>query len=121
MTSERLKRYGIDEQVIMNTLSSATAGLIGRFVCHPMDTCKAKLQVTDTRKLKDIIRSTWSKEGIRGFYQGLGAVLIGGVPGVCVYITTYDFCRDRMMKTKFGTDNPFPVYLSSGMTAEALW
>lgn len=105
----------------VNALSSATAGLIGRFACHPIDTCKAKLQVTDKRRLRDVISSTWKKEGIPGFYKGIGAVLVGGVPGVCVYITTYDQSKAQLLNYQFGRDNPFLVYLSSGMIAEAVW
>eukprot|EP01040_Poterioochromonas_malhamensis_P004760 gene4760-5110_t len=107
-------------EFLVNALSSTTAGLIGRFACHPIDTCKAKLQVTDKRRLRDVISSTWKKEGIPGFYKGIGAVLVGGVPGVCVYITTYDQSKAQLLNYQFGRDNPFLVYLSSGMIAEAV-
>jgi hypothetical protein len=106
---------------VVNTLSSASAGLIGRFICHPIDTLKAKLQVTDTRTLRDVMSSTWRTEGLSGFYRGLGAVLIGGVPGVCVYLTTYEFCKDRLNQTRVGSQNLFLVYMTSGMISEAIW
>lgn len=106
---------------VVNTLSSASAGLIGRFFCHPIDTLKAKLQVTDTRRLRDVVSTTWKSEGLAGFYRGLGAVLIGGVPGVCVYLTTYEFSKNQLNKTAIGNQNPFLVYMASGMVSEAIW
>jgi len=32
-----------------SVLGSATAGIISRLLCHPIDTCKAKLQFTDAK------------------------------------------------------------------------
>jgi solute carrier family 25 citrate transporter 1 len=109
------------DSLLINTFSSATAGLIGRFACHPVDTIKAKVQVTETRSIRQIVQGTWKQEGFSGFYKGLGAVLLGGVPGVVVYITTYDTCKAKLLESKTGHDNPFLVYLSSGMIAEAIW
>jgi hypothetical protein len=28
--------------------------------------------------------------GILGFYKGFGAVLVGGIPGVSIYLTSYE-------------------------------
>jgi hypothetical protein len=109
------------DRFLINTLSSATAGLIGRFICHPIDTIKAKVQVTETRSFRQIVQTTWKQEGFSGFYKGLGAVLLGGVPGVVVYITSYDTCKSKLLESKTGRENPFLVYLSSGIIAEAVW
>ena len=111
----------IQSDIFVTTLASATAGLIGRFVCHPIDTCKAKLQVTDKPLFRNIVSSTWKKEGLAGFYKGVGAVLVGGVPGVCVYITTYNQTKSLLLQHEYGAHSPFLVYLTSGMIAEAIW
>jgi hypothetical protein len=63
-------------------LGSATAGLISRAICHPIDTVKSRLQAGQP--------GLRSLEHIGALYRGIGAVLVGGVPGVCIYMTTYE-------------------------------
>ena len=110
-----------DVDVQSNTLASATAGLVGRLFCHPIDTIKAKLQISDKGSIRDVIRSTIKKEGLQGFYRGVGAVIIGGVPGVTVYISSYDYSKSYLLQHSLTKDRPFLAYLASGMFAEALW
>ena len=63
-------------------LGSASAGLIARVICHPMDTIKSRLQAGQS--------AFRSLEGIGALYRGIGAVICGGVPGVCIYMTSYE-------------------------------
>ena len=63
-------------------LGSATAGLVARLICHPIDTVKSRLQAGQS--------AFRSLEGIGALYRGLGAVVVGGVPGVCIYMTSYE-------------------------------
>lgn len=63
-------------------LGSATAGLVARVICHPIDTVKSRLQAGQS--------AFRSLEGIGALYRGLGAVVVGGVPGVCIYMTSYE-------------------------------
>ena len=72
-------------------LGSATAGFFARLICHPFDTCKAQLQAT--MKKNNIIstfRTCLKEEGIRGLYKGIGAAVIGGMPAVCLYLSSYE-------------------------------
>ncbi|KAJ1408043.1 mitochondrial carrier domain-containing protein [Ochromonadaceae sp. CCMP2298] len=106
---------------LVSTVSSSLAGLLARSICHPIDTCKAKLQSADTfRGVLDVVRTTYRKEGVPGFYRGLGAVLVGGVPGVCVYISTYEACKEHLQQYSWIRANPFLSYFASGMVAEAV-
>jgi hypothetical protein len=92
-------------------------------ICHPIDTLKAKLQVSSSSNItiRSIVQTTMQTEGIAGFYRGVGAVLIGGVPGVCVYITTYEKCKQSLQSSEFFQNYPFYSYMISGIAAEALW
>ena len=111
-----------DDDLIITCLASGFAGLVGRMLCHPMDTIKAKLQSSDspTNFLK-IVSDTWKQEKLIGFYRGLGAVLVGGVPGVCVYLSSYEYCKQHLQSTSLGQQYPFYKYIISGITAEAIW
>ena len=82
-------------------LGSATAGLVARVICHPIDTVKSRLQAGQS--------AFRAQEGIRALFRGLGAVVVGGVPGVCIYMTSYEvghhlsfISRCICLKTFFG-------------------
>lgn len=112
----------MSQEDLINLASSAWAGLISKAVCHPIDTCKAKLQSGATFSgLSDLISKTIKTEGIKGFYRGLGVVLVGGVPGVVVYLTSYDACKKYLSKFSFSESNPFTSFFISGMVAEIVW
>jgi hypothetical protein len=106
----------------VNLASSSLAGVVARSICHPIDTCKAKLQSGNTfNGLSDLISKTLRNEGIRGFYQGVGAALVGGIPGVCLYISTYEASNKALSKNRTIGTNPFMSYFISGMLAEVVW
>lgn len=94
-------------------LGSATAGLVARLVCHPIDTVKSRLQAGQASGFR-------SFEGVRHLYKGVGAVIVGGVPGVCIYLTSYDIVKASLAKQPVFDGSPFLTYLTAGMIAEAL-
>lgn len=77
----------------INTLGSTTAGFIGRTICHPIDTLKSRLQsleYSSYNSISQILKSTFHEEGWKGLYRGYGIVTFGGIPGVCIYLTSYE-------------------------------
>ena len=60
------------EPIVSNALGSAAAGIVSRSLTHPLDTVKARLQFGgDVYKGPiDVLRKTYSVEGIRGLYRG---------------------------------------------------
>jgi hypothetical protein len=87
-----------DNEVLINLLGSSTAGLISRFICHPIDTIKSRkqsgFQLYTERRISTLrmVYETLRAEGFAGLYRGFGAVAIGGTPGVCLYLTSYEVC-----------------------------
>ncbi|CBJ26620.1 conserved unknown protein [Ectocarpus siliculosus] len=80
-------------------LGSATSGLVARLLCHPLDTAKARLQGPEGSSFRNtwhVLRATMGTERIRGLYRGIGAVTFGGVPGVCLYLTTYEATKELL-------------------------
>jgi hypothetical protein len=109
--------------MILEILSSSISGLIARVACHPLDTLKSRLQSGkyDNRSIFETIFKTYKVEGIKGFYGGLGAVLVGGVPGVCIYLTSYEMTKKKLSEHNSPLKNStFAIYFSSGMIAEAI-
>ena len=48
----------------------------------------------------------------------MGPVVIGGVPGVCLYLTTYEYIKENL--SRHSKISPFLVYMSSALTAETI-
>ncbi|KPA86483.1 putative mitochondrial mitochondrial carrier protein (MCP3) [Leptomonas pyrrhocoris] len=98
----------------MEVACSAVAGICARVLCHPLDTVKtvaftgfagehdvrpaarpsaaAVLQEAPRSSFISSARSIWVREGITGFYRGVGVAAVGSAPGVALYLTTYDRC-----------------------------
>lgn len=68
-------------------------------------------------------------EGIGGLYRGIGAVMVGGVPGMCLYLTTYEatkgFLADRAAAGSGSAGaaggGGMLTHLTAGMLAEVVW
>lgn len=105
-----------------------------------LDTAKARLQAVGSSHLHyrgpiDVLVRTARTEGIRGFYRGFGAVIVGGTPGTVMYLCSYEIAKEALGKAvqdqgqlqharsqeslrQAGSD--FVVHFSSGIVAEAV-
>lgn len=64
------------------------------------------------------------EEGVRGLYRGFGAVIVGGTPGTCLYLTTYEAAKGALADRNGGggTDGGnFVAHFMAGMMAEVVW
>ena len=62
---------------------------------------------------------TIRNEGVLGLYKGLGAVLIGGVPGIVIYLISYEKSKDFINSIFVFKEYPSLSYFFAGMIAEA--
>jgi hypothetical protein len=107
---------------VVTILASATAGVIGRLACHPIDTIKSKIQASDQiRGIGSAIVGTFRNEGIAGFYRGLGIVMAGTIPGNAMYLTAYEAAKSKLSYHSYFENNQFGAYLLSGLVAEISW
>ena len=105
---------------VKQLLGGAFAGLVGRVVCHPIDTIKTRLQAAGgPGGLKSILQQTARQEGLVGFYRGLSAVLVGGVPATCLYLACYEQAK-RSLTNICSSSSLSIVYFLSGMVAETV-
>lgn len=64
-------------------MAGAIAGIIGGSITFPLDTIKTRLQNNASGEysgIMDVIRKTYARSGIKGFYKGLPAVMVGITP-----------------------------------------
>ena len=114
-------------------IASAAAGVVGRLFCHPLDTCKARLQVQTVsasadhamyRHTVDALTRTARQEGLRGLYKGFSVAAVGGAPATCLYLTSYEMFAAQLGATGAGEDSGITpsavVPFCAGMLAETL-
>lgn len=106
-------------------MGSALSGILARIPCHPIDTMKAKLQVQTSssggyRHVGDALSRVWRAEGLSGLYRGFGTTLIGSAPASCLYFTTYEVSRKRLVESNRFSDYPFIAHFIAGMFAETI-
>ena len=88
------------------TVCGGLAGAASAIVSCPLDVIKTKLQAQGGfrgkseepglvrakvyRGIRGTAKVIWTEEGVRGFYRGLGPLLLGYVPTWAVYLTVYN-------------------------------
>jgi hypothetical protein len=101
---------------------SAAAGFLGRAPCHPLDTVKTVAMASEgtTANFGAVAKSLYAREGVAGFYRGIGIASFGSAPGVACYLTTYETAKRLLPGTGLGggsADSPL-VHLTAGFMAE---
>lgn len=74
------------EFIRLSFVSGLISGAINKFITHPIDTLKARIQInqftyTNLQNIKksgiiDTYRTIYRSEGIRGFYKGVGIACV---------------------------------------------
>lgn len=104
--------------------ASLVAGLVARVVCHPIDTCKARIQASTSQNVYknvfDVIQRSVRTDGGRSLYQGLTAAAIGSAPAVCIYIGGFEYFRNTFLMIPVCSRYPALADFSAGMAAETL-
>jgi len=96
--------------------------MVGAIVTCPLEIMKTKLQsrgfvLQGSSRFTPIAcaQTVWHAQGWRGFWAGLGPMLVGVVPSRAVYFGAYESSK-RLLGPKFGEDNP-GVHLAGAATA----
>jgi hypothetical protein len=128
---------------LSNMLAGSSASMLSRIPCHPLDTCKARLQVrvrllgsspttasAPAGGIRRELASCFRGEGVRGLYRGFGTAFWGSCPAGCLYFAGYEFAKTALGRLAGGeapgrdpaaASEPGPaVHLAAGIIAEAV-
>jgi len=112
--------------VLVTSISSIISGSISRLIVHPLDTIKAKLQIQQGTQfpqfsnIRSCVTKTFAEEGTKGLYRGLTASVVGSIPSVCIYLTSYEIAKQHLLQYEVVQKSPFLAFLSAGMFAETM-
>jgi hypothetical protein len=106
-------------------LASASAGMIARIPCHPLDTCKARLQAQVGGQLFSTVRGTLvqtvKREGFGALYKGFGITMLGSAPATCLYLTSYEAAKGELRRREFmNGKSAASEHFVAGMLAEMI-
>jgi len=105
-------------------LASSSSSMLARVPCHWLDTCKAKLQVGARGGLREVLHHTLRTEGVSGLYRGFGVAFLGSGPAGCLYFTTYEVAKSRLLGTRSlmqereQPSTAFLAHFTAGLLAE---
>lgn len=73
---------------------SGTAKVVAGTVTYPYQVVRVRLQGYEAGRryggLADVVGQTWKREGVRGFYKGLGPSIVRVLPSTCVTFLVYE-------------------------------
>jgi solute carrier family 25 folate transporter 32 len=132
ITNSRLARFsaGLSDTYV-NSMCGAVAGAASGLVTCPLDVIKTKLQAQGSfrkrtvgmtgaspspyRGLYGTASTVWAQEGVKGFYRGLGPMMIGYLPTWAVYMGVYNKAKDYYY-TQFGKTIPLWFEVQQDLT-----
>lgn len=122
-------------EIMINSLASATSSIISRLLTHPLDTAKARIQAPTAAARNnpiavaaqtykgpiDALLKTYAKDGVFGLYRGFGVIIAGGTPGTIIYLCGYDIFKDHLQSVSGNnTQASFGIHFASGLLAETV-
>ncbi|KAJ9627302.1 mitochondrial FAD carrier protein flx1 [Taxawa tesnikishii (nom. ined.)] len=75
-------------------LLSAVSKMFAGSITYPYQVVRARLQIYDAKNkyqnARDVVKQVFKREGISGFYKGLGPNIIRVLPSTCVTFLVYE-------------------------------
>jgi len=95
--------YGEDGLNYMgHMVAGSIAGMSEHAIMYPADTIKTRMQVTASRHqpqyggVYNALSLILKNEGVFGIYRGVGAVLLGAIPGHAMHFAVYEAAKQRL-------------------------
>lgn len=97
---EELKRRSPFESLTMNTvLATVLSKSVATVLTSPIEVVKVRLRsstVSVSETVRSVCSQIWQKEGLRGFYRGVGTALIRILPGQVLTFLTYETVKSML-------------------------
>lgn len=87
---------------------------------YPFSVIKTRLQVANASAGRvtavSTVRSIAAQDGVKGFYRGFGTVISGTIPARCLYLSTLEMTKAKVLSstTKMGIPETTAVGLAAG-------
>ncbi|CAA0820614.1 Mitochondrial substrate carrier family protein [Striga hermonthica] len=100
-------------------IGGSIAGMVEHMAMFPVDTVKTQMQALGSCPIKSAsvshaLQSILKRDGLRGFYRGIGAMGLGAGPAHAVYFSVYEFSKKTLSR---GNPNNPAAHAMSGVFA----
>lgn len=103
----------VHAMVWRHVVAGAGSGWMTSLITCPLDVIKVRLQSNPSLSLPShpsaLLRRVWKREGIRGFYRGLGLTMVGYLPSFSIYFPAYHQCKVAIAKQRGTNQQTDPV------------
>ena len=101
-------------------LAGSVAGVVEHCGMFPLDTIKTHAQSMGERSsMTGIARRIYARSGVRGFFQGLPALVSGAAPAHAVFFGAYEFTKHHLGGNMAG-HRPVEVVLAGACATVAM-
>jgi len=101
-------------------LSGSISGFITMVSCHPLQVIRTRLSLASSNQgLAGTIAETARKEGVRGFYVGIGPAIVSGTPYIALQMT-FHYGIFKPMMPAIALDGTWPNAAIGGTLASAM-
>uniref|UniRef100_A0A0G4HJ93 Mitochondrial carrier protein n=1 Tax=Chromera velia CCMP2878 TaxID=1169474 RepID=A0A0G4HJ93_9ALVE len=100
---------------VLNFIAGGLAGAVASSLTNPIEMVKTQLQSSYTGKGANFFSAAgdiYRKEGVSGFYRGLGPTLVGIVPARSSYFWAYAATK-AVLGLKLGSESPVVHFVSA--------
>lgn len=101
-SSETQQDLGSVDVLVLSGLAKMFAGS----ATYPYQVVRARLQMYEVDRIysgaRDVVRQVWKKEGLAGFYKGLGPNLFRVLPSTCVTFLVYERTKQYLNRSPDG-------------------
>lgn len=118
----------------IDLIAGGTAGLFEALCCHPLDTIKVRMQLSNkSGAMKDgvpVKQLGFIQTGVQiakretplGLYKGLGAVVTGIIPKMSIRFSSYEFYKKQLTSAdgSISVGNTFIAGVGAGLTEAVL-
>lgn len=91
---EELRKESFVQSPTVNTIiATVLSKSFATVITSPIEVVKVRLRsstVSVNENIRGICRQIYRKEGVRGFYKGVGTALIRILPGQCLTFVTFE-------------------------------
>lgn len=113
----------------IDLIAGGTAGLFEALCCHPLDTIKVRMQLSN-KSGPGVKKLGFVQTGIQiakretplGLYKGLGAVVTGIIPKMSIRFSSYEFYKKQLTSAdgSITVGNTFIAGVGAGLTEAVL-
>lgn len=100
-----------------NTIAGGGAGITSLIVIYPTEYVKTQMQLYPKKNLNNIIKNTYNRHGLKGFYKGMSSLSIVSIPRSAIKYTSFELYRHLLKnETETKTEKIYKNFICGALS-----